>query len=98
RHPPPHRRPEIPRAQNPSTDRHAPRLAGVEGLELSTSGFGDRRSSQLSYTPTSGQRLNQGPSAHGVGRSEGGRKDARAALSSNYGCPHHRAQNLGQNL
>ena len=26
-------------------------LAGVEGLELSTSGFGDRRSSQLSYTP-----------------------------------------------
>ena len=28
-------------------------MAGVEGLELSTSGFGDRRSSQLSYTPAS---------------------------------------------
>ncbi|GBR04673.1 hypothetical protein AA0323_0791 [Asaia siamensis NRIC 0323] len=26
-------------------------VAGAEGLELSTSGFGDRRSSQLSYTP-----------------------------------------------
>src|SRR5690349_2514642 len=27
------------------------RLAGVEGLEPPASGFGDRRSSQLSYTP-----------------------------------------------
>jgi hypothetical protein len=26
-------------------------LAGVEGLEPPASGFGDRRSSQLSYTP-----------------------------------------------
>jgi hypothetical protein len=26
-------------------------MAGAEGLELSTSGFGDRRSSQLSYAP-----------------------------------------------
>ena len=26
-------------------------VAGAEGLELSTSGFGDRRSSQLSYAP-----------------------------------------------
>jgi hypothetical protein len=27
-------------------------VAGVEGLEPPASGFGDRRSSQLSYTPT----------------------------------------------
>ena len=27
-------------------------MAGAEGLELSTSGFGDRRSSQLSYAPS----------------------------------------------
>ena len=26
-------------------------MAGAEGLELSTSGFGDRRSNQLSYAP-----------------------------------------------
>ena len=41
-------------------------VAGAEGLELSTSGFGDRRSSQLSYTPKYGwegkhpSRANQG--------------------------------------
>ena len=59
-------------------------LAGVEGLEPPASGFGDRRSSQLSYTPTLGRRLSHGRSAHGIGRSEGARKDARVALSSNY--------------
>ncbi len=32
------------------------RMAGAEGLELSTSGFGDRRSSQLSYAPSPNQR------------------------------------------
>jgi hypothetical protein len=57
----------------------------VEGLEPPASGFGDRRSSQLSYTPTAGQRLNQGCTIHGTGRDEGRRKDARAALSSDYG-------------
>ncbi len=31
----------------------------MEGLELSTSGFGDRRSSQLSYTPIIGQDVFQ---------------------------------------
>ncbi len=31
-------------------------MAGAEGLELSTSGFGDRRSSQLSYAPSPNQR------------------------------------------
>ena len=31
-------------------------VAGAEGLELSTSGFGDRRSSQLSYAPSPNQR------------------------------------------
>jgi hypothetical protein len=31
-------------------------MAGAEGLELSTSGFGDRRSSQLSYAPNPNQR------------------------------------------
>src|ERR1700761_4687037 len=55
-------------------------LAGVEGLEPPASGFGDRRSSQLSYTPAVGRR-----SFHGIGRDEGGRKDARATLSSLYG-------------
>ena len=30
-------------------------MAGAEGLELSTSGFGDRRSSQLSYAPSPNQ-------------------------------------------
>jgi hypothetical protein len=39
--------------------QHDRELAGVEGLEPPASGFGDRRSSQLSYTPTVGQRLNQ---------------------------------------
>ena len=33
------------------TRGNARRVAGAEGLELSTSGFGDRRSSQLSYAP-----------------------------------------------
>ena len=36
--------------------RDAPGMAGAEGLELSTSGFGDRRSSQLSYAPSPNQR------------------------------------------
>jgi hypothetical protein len=55
-------------------------LAGVEGLEPPASGFGDRRSSQLSYTPTVGRR-----SLHGIRRDEGRRKDVRATLSSVYG-------------
>ena len=61
-------------------------LAGVEGLEPPASGFGDRRSSQLSYTPSVGQRLSRGCTIHGIGRDEGARKGARAMLSSLYGC------------
>ena len=57
----------------------AQKLAGVEGLEPPASGFGDRRSSQLSYTPTVGRHF-----LHGIGRDEGGRKDVRAFLSSLY--------------
>ena len=38
-------------------------LAGVEGLEPPTPGFGDRCSSQLSYTPTAMQRC---PAAAGI--------------------------------
>ncbi len=43
-----------------SPNRRAPfrssaAVAGVEGLEPPTSGFGDRRSSQLSYTPSAEQ-------------------------------------------
>ena len=68
----------------------------MEGLELSTSGFGDRRSSQLSYTPTLGQRLNQGRSIHGNGRSEGAKKNARALLSSDYGGLDRRTPETGQ--
>src|SRR6185295_812836 len=33
---------------------HRCRMAGVEGLEPPTPGFGDRCSSQLSYTPNAG--------------------------------------------
>jgi hypothetical protein len=61
-------------------------LAGVEGLEPPASGFGDRRSSQLSYTPSVGQRLSRGCTIHGIGRDEGARKGAQAMLSSLYGC------------
>ena len=45
-----------------STDRPEPgspiaTLAGVEGLEPATPGFGDRCSSQLSYTPNAGRSI-----------------------------------------
>lgn len=42
----------------------------MEGLEPPASGFGDRRSSQLSYTPTVGLRLNRGRKVLRIGRSE----------------------------
>ena len=61
--------------------RWARRLAGAEGLELSTSGFGDRRSSQLSYAPA--MPASRPARRPGTGRlCKLRRKSASAVLSS----------------
>lgn len=41
-------------------------MAGVEGLEPPTPGFGDRCSNQLSYTPRAAPESRQGPAVFGV--------------------------------
>ena len=49
----------------PQDDRPSRALAGVEGLEPPTPGFGDRCSSQLSYTPAARRLPINGPPAFG---------------------------------
>jgi hypothetical protein len=56
-------------------------LAGVEGLEPPTPGFGDRCSSQLSYTPTAMQRC---PAAARICLTDG--RFARTATTRNRPC------------
>src|SRR5438067_4407540 len=54
-----------PRSDIPRPAPDVSRLAGVEGLEPPTPGFGDRCSSQLSYTPIGddNDRLTRSPSS-----------------------------------